>query len=88
MNLKGVLVKNSGFRCTQERLADILAEFPVDIRGSRVEAHMGLGKRIYIRPIMGGRIDSLKINGVYVELLEGRPAILIYKSQKYEISPR
>jgi len=73
-------------RCSSEELERILGEVPISISGPglKLEARMGLGKIVYIKPIEG-EVSRVKVYDVTIENRSDDHLFFSYKDRAFEI---
>ncbi len=77
-------------RCSAEKLERILEKLPIEVDSTTpLNARMGLGRIIYMRPENGGEVigevRSVKIGGVLIKRYDLNHLYFEYGEQKYEI---
>ena len=84
MDMSRISIKES-HHCKNPRvIEDILSEFPLDLEGSddlRMEAHVGSGDILYLRPLSGRITKAVPNRGVVAEDDECGEIVGRYQSQ-------
>lgn len=84
MDLSRISIKESHHCRNQKVIEDILLEFPLAIEGSpdlRMEAHVGSGDILYLRPLSGRITRAIPSRGVTAEDDEYGEIVGRYQSQ-------